>query len=75
MARPVSATGPRRRSSIGAPRSQRACCMTPSPAPQKASASAALRNTGRRRNTIAGMRAAAVAARPSHQGGSTVGVK
>ena len=70
--RPVIATVPIRRSSIGVPRSSRACCITANPAATKASAMPALRSPGQRRSPTASTAAPSAVGMPSHRGGSIV---
>ena len=73
--RPVSATEPRRRSSIGVPSRHAANWISAKPAARQASRTAAAPAIGTRRSSTAAATAAAVAASPSHQGGSTVSAK
>ena len=75
MTRPVSATEPSRRSSIGVPSRHAANWISAKPAAANASATAAAHATGTRRSATATVTAATVVTRPSHQGGSTVSKK
>ncbi len=75
MTRPVNETGPRRRCSIGAWRSQVVSPIRAKPAQNKVSANVASHGNGRRCSATVSPPAAIVAPRPSHSGGSTVSAK